>query len=183
MGTLLAAPFLPTGRGALILILGGLMMLPIALFMSRMGAPHAPQGRPARQPRRAGDPNAPLAFVPVAPIPAPATAPQAWPAATPRWQEAWATPATPARPWAGTGLERALRQAVGGTHLLASAPGHYVVRLDACTSCARHAYGCAGERMAIERAVAPYLRDAVVAERACHQQDRRLACTFDIRGR
>lgn len=35
---LAALPFLPSGRGALILILGGLAMLPVSLFGSRMAA-------------------------------------------------------------------------------------------------------------------------------------------------
>jgi hypothetical protein len=138
-------PFLPPGRGALILILGGLLVLPVSLLMSRVGS-------------RSGQAVAPLAFIPVAAPPA-------------------------ARPWAGTGIERAIRQAVGGTQLLSAAPGHYVVQLNRCDSCIRRVPGCGHERDAIERAVAPYLAAARVSERLCAQERRRAACTFDIWGR
>jgi hypothetical protein len=158
-------PFLPAGRGALILIFGGLLVLPLSLLMS--GAPR----RPA--------PAQPILFTPTAapapPIP-PATSPSvALPVPV-------AFPASP-RPWAGTGLERAIRRAVGATQLLAAAPGHYVVRLGRCDSCNRRLAGCERERAALARAVAPYLQQAQVAERACAQRGRREPCTFDIWGR
>ncbi|MCA1811723.1 MAG: hypothetical protein LC623_06895 [Halobacteriales archaeon] len=181
-------PFLPPGRGALILMLGGLVVLPVSLLMSRMGA------RPVKaQPR-----HAPLEFVAVPAAPPPVQAAQWQPVEAPA-QPAHAAPvaqaaqalhprvahhaAQAARPWGGTGLERALRQAVGGTHLLLAEPGRYVVRLGRCDSCARHLHACEAERAALQQAVAAYLRDPHVAEVACGRLDRRTTCTFDIRGR
>jgi hypothetical protein len=179
-------PFLPPGRGALILMLGGLVVLPVSLLMSRIGA------RPVKaQPR-----HAPLEFVAVPAAPAAQAAQwqpvelQAHPAqAAPVAQATQALPphvahhAVQARPWGGTGLERAIRQAVGGTHLLLAEPGRYVVRLGRCDSCARHLHACEAERAALQQAVAAYLRDPHVAEVACGRLDRRTTCTFDIRGR
>lgn len=153
MPVLQALPFLPAGRGALILILGGLVVLPLSLLLSGPGktavVPANGRPRPAHaSPARAS---------------APAGRPQG------------------ARGWVGTGLERALRQAVGWTELLEAAPGHYVVRLGRCGSCAARAPACETERSALEGAVGPYLRGARVAESACVQWGGR-GCTFDIRG-
>jgi hypothetical protein len=171
-----ALPFLPAGRGALILILGGLLVLPIALLFSRGG----PRPRPE------------MAFVPMARPHPPARPAQQAPPTYPAQPTHLAQPAQPVQPapqpavpqgrgWAGTGLERALRQAVGWTELVAAEPGRYLVRLGHCGSCARGAPACVEERGALERAVQPYLRHAQVAEQACAQAGGR-ACTFEIRG-
>jgi hypothetical protein len=197
MHALAVLPFLPPGRGALILILGGLMVLPLSLLMARVGS---------RQPARKGR-GAPMAFIPVpapsqhghsyvppanaqpysafhpAPAPAVTHSPQPTHADGMAWQEV-AQPQPVSRPWAGTGMERAIRQAVGWTQLLGAEPGHYVLRLGRCDSCLRRLPGCERERAAIARAVAPYLQNAHVTERACGQRDRRHApCTFDVQGR
>ncbi|HUR61799.1 MAG TPA: hypothetical protein VM286_05480 [Candidatus Thermoplasmatota archaeon] len=200
LGAVLAVlPFLPPGRGALILILGGLIVLPFSLLMSRIGAGrpspalHTPQ---ARHPdagasmqmltvpgatagaRRAWEAGSAVAVAPV-PVAFHETPHHAAHAPAPR-PEAPAAPAE--RPWQGTAMERALRTAVGGTTLLAAAPGHYVVSLGRCDSCARRLSGCGLERAAIERAMGPYFRQVAVLERTCAQRRRRAQCTFDIRG-
>src|SRR5205823_1132842 len=50
------------------------------------------------------------------------------------WQDVPA-PQPAARPWAGTGIERAIRQAVGWTQLVGAEPGRYAVRVGRCASC------------------------------------------------
>jgi hypothetical protein len=172
-------PFLPPGRGALILILGGLIVLPFSLLMSRVGAgraaSHAPRvPQPILAPYYQEGSSMRALAVPKPNGSREAANPVAF-AEVPHMQ-------TQARPWQGTAMERALRIAVGATHLLAASPGHYVVSLGRCESCARRLSGCGLERGAIERAMEPYLRRVQVTERACGQRSRRTACTFDIRG-
>jgi hypothetical protein len=179
-------PFLPPGRGALILILGGLMVLPVSLLLSRPGARPAQAGEgrsflsvpPAS--RSPASPYASFADLSTSATADPSSATEEWPIP---WQPV-DSPGPGGRPWAGTGLERAIRKAVGWTQLLSVEPGHYVVRLGRCDSCLRHTPGCERERAALEGAVRPYLLEARVAERSCAQRDRRAQpCTFDIRGR
>lgn len=175
-------PFLPPGRGALILILGGLIVLPFSLLMSRVGAARATSAH-------GGGSQSILTPYYAASGPQQSMAMrerQDAHAVSDRqgWQPVafHESPQPQARPWQGTAMERALRIAVGATQLVAATPGHYVVRLGRCDSCARRLAGCGRERGAIELAMTPYLRQVRVTETLCSQRQRRASCTFEIRG-
>ena len=190
-------PFLPPGRGALILIFGGLMVLPVSLLMSRIGsragaglqfvpvpADPAPPAHPTRTGHTGVAAHAGYRAMHAVPAPVPHAPPASHDgghrsATSTAHGLAQRPPLAPAL-WGGTGLERALRVAVGATQLVSATPGHYVVRLQRCESCARRLAGCEAERSAIERAVAAYLPHPRVTERVCAQRERQ-SCTFDIR--
>jgi hypothetical protein len=151
----------------LILIMGGLLLLPISLMMSRSGT------RPATTRARFAEagPAGLGAHAAATPAPAPAASGAAYP------EPHLATITV----WEGSALERAIRQAVGGTRLVSAAPGQYVVRLSHCQSCAHRLVGCELERAAIERAMGAFLRHARVRERSCGQRDR-MPCAFELTG-
>jgi hypothetical protein len=174
-------PFLPAGRGALILILGGLLVLPVSLLMSRVGLrPLSASLQSVQVAGTAGGGSGlgastvvPAAFIDVT-------------GQVPYHGAGAHAPARPMPPrvatgWSGSAMEHSLRQAVGGTQLVWAAPGHYVVRLGRCNSCARRLAGCEGERAAIERTMGQFLRSVRVLERTCGQRQRG-GCTFEITG-
>ncbi|MHB8632904.1 MAG: hypothetical protein ACYDBQ_02890 [Thermoplasmatota archaeon] len=155
-GLFARVPFLPVGKGALILILGGLLMLAFSFVMgtgSRTVPPsRATPGRPA--------PRAALLVPP----------PSRPPAAT---------------NWVGSALERALRVEVGPTTASAPGSGSLVVVVEDCLSCTsrirRRGGGCPGEASAIERAVRLTYRKATALEIACRASGAP-RCSFELHG-
>lgn len=191
-----AMPFLPRGKGALILIQGGLVVLGFSLLWSLL----TPRGAPVVQgggatPRRAvivQPPTRPVQFLerPTQPIlkqfqkqtwtEVPARAPAFVPVPNP-------TPVqqTSAN-WVGSVLEKAMRPRVGRTRLLSANPQWFILTVNACRSCRERSKGpsgCAVERAHIEECIRPTAPKAVVTEVSCNLLGHG-ACTFKVeRGR
>lgn len=162
-----AVPFLPAGKGALILVLGGFVMLGLAL-LAALFAPR-PTSLPVPLRRNLIRQTAPVSFMSATPpaqpqglVRAGANAPNGW---------AWA-------------FERAAEQLpMGQGHVVDADGARCVYVLDRCASCVRHTrgrHGCERERNALQRAIQRLEPRALVSETACDVNGR-ATCTFEIR--
>lgn len=166
-------PFLPAGKGALILMLGGLAMLTFCLLFARFSSAHAPpvMGNSAQANRNARRPKA-AAAAPV--VFRPTSAPVAPSAAVGN---------TSGAEWVA-GLERAIElMHLGRGRILSADADRCAFFLSACGSCRRGSKGvrgCERERKAIERALRAQAPRVHVSEVACNPSGQG-ACSFDIR--
>lgn len=170
-----ALPFLPRGKGALILILGGLAMLAVSLLSARFssGRVRLIPAATSTQGYRVGQP------------PAHTMATQT---AARRHTRAVASAATVHLPAWVAGIEGQVeRMQLGQGHVVRADADHCVVELAGCGSCRTRRRGaprgCAEERRSIEQAVAVRAPWARVTEVACDAAGDG-SCTFEIvRGR
>lgn len=161
---LAALPALPHGKGASILILGGLLMLTVALVWSMLQPTVLPASHDAPGDRRQHRPVAQTA-----PQPSGAMPHVDWnaPQATHRLEPL---------------LEAARQRGIGRMTVLATWPGRSLVRLDECPSCRRHANPGKECREAARmlREAAQQLGDQVTTEeRRCRSRGHG-ACVFEV---
>ncbi|MES2154724.1 MAG: hypothetical protein V4510_06265 [bacterium] len=173
-GVIAAIPFLPAGKGALILILGGLAMLTVCVLFARFHAgPQAAhdQSGQARMasppPRRNARPQGATVrrVAPTAPLPpSPAT-----PGVVPRWV---------------AGLERAAAvMHLGAGRIVSADDDRCLFLLSGCGSCRmgrKGGHGCDRERKAIGRALRSQAPRVHVSEASCNASGAG-ACSFEIR--
>lgn len=167
LGSALAAlPFLPRGKGALILILGGIMILALSLFWSlfrprRGQATQQGKTQPREQAARLDS-----------------SAPGPWADAPARFGAALQFGAS----WVGALMVTAARAGLGRPELLTSDPLRHVLLLADCRSCRRprRGSGCEYERDALERVMRAFEPNGRVIELVCNQH-RGGACTFELR--
>lgn len=157
--TVAALPFLPRGKGALILILGGMAVLVVSLLWSSLVPRSA--GVRGRASSRAH------AFF------APASAP---PSRAPAM-----TPSQSVPPWIAGVIELANREGLGRAALIMDGEARPVLRLSNCRTCQRRgtALGCEHERVTLERLVRTFMASGRVLEVSCNA-DRRGTCTFEL---
>ena len=154
-----ALPFLPRGKGAAILIMGGMALLAFSLCWSMLVLRTArstlrSQARARGSPRQAPSPPAGHTPGPVMGIRV---------------------------PWLGTVLATAVRSGIGEPQITRLETNRQVLRLDNCRACRgrRGAPGCERERAALERVLCAMSPHAEVTEIACNT-DRKGACTFEL---
>lgn len=159
-----ALPFLPRGKGATILLLGGLAVLCSSLLWSLA----RPRGRPsAGSSGRWG--NAGLAAIRSLPSPTRLGSPSGDAKQQPRWLRAV--------------MSDASRQGMAGIRLVQAGRNHAVLRPLACASCrlgSRPMHGCERERSILDRLLAAHARGGRVVEVACSATGR-TPCSFELR--
>lgn len=174
---ILANPaFLPTGKGALILILGGLVMLAVTAILARvMAGPPAPPA-PSRTDR-----TAVVRRKPSRPRSRPPSTGRAGAGASTR--KPGASTRKRGAQWAD-GLERAVQAKHRGAGRVTSADRtRCFFVLDDCRSCRHHRKrrdGCERERASIQKAVQGLAPRARVVEKSCNPA-RKGVCIFEIR--
>lgn len=158
-----AAPFLPQGKGALILILGGMATLALALLWSFFG-PRPHRGamlRPTRSRPMIGVAHGGLVTRTVAAR-----------GANPTIMDSGA-------PWVRTVMSTAVHAELGKPALVHSESGRHTIQLSNCRTCRtrRRGNGCEHERGILERAVKTFAPRGRVVELTCNS-DPRGTCTF-----
>ncbi len=159
-----ALPFLPRGKGALILMLGGMLVLTFSLLWSFV------------TPRRQGAQGL-------------QTGTRVIPNVLPG--EFLRPPGAPARDrvrfdagtyWIRSVLSTAARAGLGRPELVQSGPGRHVIRLSNCRSCheRRRGAGCEEERGTLEQVMQTFAPRGRVVELSC-SVGTPIACTFELR--
>lgn len=155
-----ALPFLPRGKGAAILILGGMALLAFSLCWSMLVLRSARstlriQARTRNHPRQTPRPTA---------------------AKTPSLVMGIRVP------WLGTLLATAVRSGLGEPEIIGVEPNRQVLRLDNCRGCRgrQKSSGCERERADLERVIRSLSPNAEVTETACNL-GRKGACNFELR--
>lgn len=158
-----ALPFLPRGKGALILILGGMAALALALLWSFLGPrPHRDRtSRPTRSRPMVGVAHGGLVARAVA------------------TRDANQAIMDPGAPWVRTVISTAVHAELGKPKLIQSEPGRHTIHLSNCRTCRtrRRGHGCEQERGILERAVKTFAPRGRVVEVKC-STDPRGSCTF-----
>lgn len=151
---LAAPPFLPPGRGGLILIMGGLAMLAVALFSLSV----SPRSYP-------GFVHTPRAVF-----------------ATAMSASSRTSASQPAVQWPQYVQNAAVSEGLGQPLVLAVQGTRCTLLIEHCRSCRRRKRHCTRERRALQRAARRLSRHAEVREVSCNI-DRRHACAFELRMR
>lgn len=161
-----ARPFLPHGKGALILILGGMVVLCFSLLWSFL--------TPARRGPFPARPSSGRVVSGAHPGRALATPPPASPVAV--------AVAYQGTPWIRAVLATAGRAGLGRAELRLSGPGRHVIVLSNCRSCRgrRRGFGCEHERGMLEHVMRAFAPHGRVVETACNSASTG-ACTFELR--
>lgn len=159
-----AFSFLPRGKGALILILGGMVVLTFSLLLSsfvRRRSADDMEGRSGS--RKARPARNSFATRPVAPAAGGISSPAP-------------------EPWMRAVMATASRAGLGRPELLESEPLRHVVFLADCRACRgrRRGSGCEHERSILERVMRTFAPQGRVVELTCNA-DRRGGCTFELR--
>lgn len=160
-----ALPFLPRGKGALILMLGGMLVLTFSLLWSFI----TPR-RQVMQPVRNGTRT-------VQPVPRGEAFPQT-PGAPPRSRVLFDTGTY----WIRSVLSTAARAGLGRPELVQSGPDRHVIRLSNCKSCheRRRGPGCELERRTLEQVMQTFAPRGRVVELSCNAGTP-ISCTFELR--
>lgn len=160
-----ATPFLPRGKGALILMLGGMLVLTFSLLWSFI----VPR-RPGVQPLRSG-----TRIIPSAARGQTFLKPQASPSKASVFLDAGAY-------WIRSILSTAARAGLGRPELLHSEPLRHVIRLYNCRSCVerRRGVGCEHERRTLEQVMQAFAPRGRVVELSCNAGNP-VSCTFELR--
>lgn len=169
---------LPMGKGALILVFGGLFALASSLFLAMF----SPRPQPAGAPHRAGAQEVRFTSASTAAVQdRPRTQGRGRGRGRPRPRPM----ASSGRPWHDTLSEETRRCGYGQAEIVASGGGIWRIRLTACRSCRTRTVrssreGCRSERRTIERVVRDVMPKAEVFETTCRSrlQD---ACIFEVR--
>ncbi len=169
-GALAAVPFLPNGKGALILILGGLAMLAFSLFIARLSSGPVPPSTFGLVAQRRSN-VAPVVFRAI-------TGPK-----TDEQNVGTATEISPPGAEWVAGLEASVeRLRLGRGRILRTDSDRCLFFLADCKTCRNRRageHGCDRERKLIEGAVRRVASRARVTEMSCDSSGQG-ACTFEI---
>lgn len=163
-----ALPFLPMGKGALILIAGGGVVMAFSLVWSLFSrradpasiAAHAPRRRPRIMPRRT---VAPANHAP--------------------WLVSHSQALPPVERWMTSVMSNVARQGLGRPRLVSAEPGHQVLFMVGCRSCSDRrpdATGCDRERAVLEEELRAFAPTGRVVETRCDETRTQGGCTFDL---
>ena len=160
-----ALPALPLGKGAVILILGGLVALVLSLAWSLLSpraaaAPHVARAFSGHAAALAA--NGSMAAAHIVRVGAPAVE-------LPTWLERVS--------------DATLHMGFGNLRIVGADGASFLVTLTACRSCHRQgngSAGCALEARSLERAVRVFAPHAVASEVRCHDRGQGL-CVFELR--
>lgn len=158
-----AVPFLPRGKGALILILGGLAALVLSLLWSVV----APRSHHRVAPRATGS------------RPKVRIAPRGLATRAAAARNAEQVHMDPGAFWVRTVMSTAAHAGLGRPALVESEPGRHTILLTDCCTCRnrRRGHGCERERGILERAMKSFAPRGRAVELACNT-GRRGSCTF-----